>query len=144
MRVAMLGIVSALLLVVSNPNAVCQENPQSQRPYLNYTDSPRLYFLMSPTESSGVVVLVASSAQRDLSSLLDLSSADTRTVLQLRGNVEVTMCSPEGHGDSHGCDRGSVVLHADAVDYNEKTGEMDVRGNVHIGPLRRPPNATSR
>jgi hypothetical protein len=140
MRVAMLGIVTALLLVASSPNAVCQENPQSQRPYLNYTESPRLYFFMPFTESRGAVELIASSAQRDLSSLLDLSSADTRTILQLRGNVEVTMCSPSAHG----CERGSVVLRADAVDYNEKTGEMDVRGNVHIGPLRRPPNATSR
>jgi hypothetical protein len=78
---------------------------------------------MPPTGSAGRVEFIASRAQRDLSSPLDLVSVDTRTVLQLRGDVEVTLCSP----GSYGCDNGSVVLHADSVDYNEKTGEMDVR-----------------
>jgi hypothetical protein len=140
MRVAVLGIVTAFLVFASNPNGLCQENPESQRPYLDYTESPRLYFLMPPTEGAGRVEFVASSAQRDLNSLLDLTSADTRTVLQLRGNVQVTMCSP----GSYGCDNGSVVLHADAVDYNEKTGDMDVRGNVHIGPFRSRSEGSSR
>jgi hypothetical protein len=42
------------------------------------------------------------------------------------------MCSPGGHG----CDNGSILFRADAVDYNEKTGEMDVHGDVHIDPYR--------
>ena len=42
------------------------------------------------------------------------------------------MCSPGGHG----CDQGSMVLHADAVDYNEKTQEIDAHGDVRIEPYR--------
>lgn len=68
----------------------CQKN----RPYLDHTESPRLYFSVPATAGLGHIELVASSAQRDLTRPLDLSSADTRTVLQLRGDVEVTMCSP--------------------------------------------------
>ena len=48
------------------------------------------------------------------------------------------MCSPGGHG----CDNGSMVLHADAVDYNEKTHEIDAHGGVHIEPYRSQPQNT--
>jgi hypothetical protein len=140
MRAAVFGAVAAFLVFNSFSNGFCQENSQPARPSLSHTESPRLYFMMPPTGSTGRVEFIASSAQRDLSSPLDLFSVDTRTVLQLRGNVEVTMCSP----GSYGCDIGSVVLHADSVDYNEKTGEMDVRGNVYIRPFQNQPNTTSR
>jgi lipopolysaccharide assembly outer membrane protein LptD (OstA) len=37
-----------------------------------------------------------------------------------------------------------MVLHADAVEYNEKTQEMDAHGNVRIEPYRgRTPNAVT-
>ncbi len=45
------------------------------------------------------------------------------------------MCSPGGHG----CDNGAMVLHADAVDYNEKTHEIDARGDVRIEPYQGKP-----
>jgi lipopolysaccharide assembly outer membrane protein LptD (OstA) len=76
--------------------------------------------------------LTASSAERDLAAPLKLSSADTESVLLLRGNVEVTICTPGGHG----CDNGVMVLHADAVDYNEQTRQIDARGDVHIDPYQ--------
>jgi lipopolysaccharide assembly outer membrane protein LptD (OstA) len=34
------------------------------------------------------------------------------------------------------CDNGSMVLHADTVDYYEKTGEIQARGDVHITPYQ--------
>jgi lipopolysaccharide assembly outer membrane protein LptD (OstA) len=67
-----------------------------------------------------------------------MSSTETEAVLQLTGNVEVMMCAPGGHG----CDNGSIVLRANAVDYNEKTHEIDARGDVHIEPYRRQPQNT--
>ena len=48
------------------------------------------------------------------------------------------MCSPGGHG----CDNGAMVLHADVVDYNEKTHEIDAKGDVHIDPYRSQPQNT--
>jgi lipopolysaccharide assembly outer membrane protein LptD (OstA) len=140
MKAVVFGSVAAFLLFNSCSGGICQENQQSYRPFLNYTESPRLYFLMPPTESTGRVELIAATAERNLSLPLNLSSSDTRTVLQLRGNVEVTMCSP----GNLGCEHGAVVLHADSVDYNERTGEMDVRGNVHIGPFQNRPDGPSR
>jgi lipopolysaccharide assembly outer membrane protein LptD (OstA) len=45
------------------------------------------------------------------------------------------MCSP----GSLGCENGSMLLHADAVDYNEKTHEIDAHGDVRIEPYQRHP-----
>ena len=39
------------------------------------------------------------------------------------------------------CDEGSMILHADAVDYNEKTGEISARGNVRLTPYQKAPKA---
>jgi hypothetical protein len=81
-----------------------------------------------PDSSPGRVVLSALSAQRDVS----VSGA---TILHLSGNVEVRVitCGP-GQDHSDACSVGSVVMHADAVDYNEKTGEIQPSGNVHVEP----------
>jgi hypothetical protein len=109
-----------------------QQNPQPERPYLVHTESPRLYFSMPPTESIGRVELAAADAQFTLSPQPNLTSAEVESVLQLRGNVQVTMCAPS----QHGCDKWAIALRADAVDYNEKTREIDAHGNVHIEPYR--------
>jgi hypothetical protein len=71
-----------------------------------------------------IIELTASSAQRIP------SNSETGTILQLRGNVEVTMivCRPTGNL----CDKSPMVLHADGVDYNEKTGGIDPHGDVHM------------
>jgi hypothetical protein len=88
-----------------------------------------------PDNSPGRVVLTASSAQRDV-------SASGATILHLSGNVEVRVitCGP-GQDRSDACNVGSMVLHADAVDYNEKTGEIQPSGNVHVAPY---PNGPSK
>lgn len=132
MKLLMLSVVMACQVLAFASQGVCQEAKQSDRPYLVHTKSPRLHFSIPPTESTGRVELTASSAERDLSAQRNTSSTETEAVLQLRGNVEVMMCPPGGHG----CDNGSVVLHADAVDYNEKTHEIDAHGDVHIEPYR--------
>ena len=139
MKLPMLSVVMACQVFTLASQGVCQEaKPQPDRPYLMHTKSPLLHFLISPTESTGRVELTASSAERDLSAQRNISSTETETVLQLRGNVEVMMCPPGGHG----CDNGSIVLHADAVDYNEKTHEIDARGDVHVEPYQGKPQNT--
>jgi lipopolysaccharide assembly outer membrane protein LptD (OstA) len=133
MKLLMLSAVMACQVFAFAWQGVCQEaKPQPDRPYLMHTKAPRLHFSIPPTESTGRVELTASSAERDLSAQQNISSTENEAVLQLRGNVEVRMCSPGGHG----CDNGEMVLHADVVDYNEKTHEIDARGDVHIEPYR--------
>jgi lipopolysaccharide assembly outer membrane protein LptD (OstA) len=103
---------------------------QPERPYLTYTETPRLYFSIPPTEKVGRVELSASNAQLTLSPQTNITSAEVPSILQLTGNVQVQMCAPS----SRGCDKWSILLRADAVDYNEQTREIDARGNVHIEP----------
>src|ERR1700722_4518773 len=107
-----------------------QQNPEPERPHLTHTEPPRLYFLMPPRGDIGRVELAASSAQFSLSPQPHLTNAEVDSILQLRGNVQVTMCAPE----EYGCEKWSIVLRADAVDYNAKTREIDARGDVHIDP----------
>jgi hypothetical protein len=77
----------------------------------------------------GRVALTAFSMQRDL------SSEATAPVIQLKGNVEIRMiaCLPTGKDDAVVCE-GTMVLHADEAEYNEKSGEINARGNVHMTP----------
>jgi hypothetical protein len=142
MKLPLLSVLVACLPLVSAPTAICQQqNAQPERPYLTHVESPRLFFTMPPTEHTGRVELEASNAQLDLGAQSNLTSAEIESVLQLRGNVQVMMCSP----GRHGCDNGSILVRADAVDYNEKTGAMDVHGDVHIDPYRnQSPNTTHR
>jgi len=133
MKLLVLSAVMVWGAIAFASQGVCQEKkPQPDRPYLEHTESPRLHFMTPFTRSTGRVELAASSAQRDLNAPLDLSSAEIESVLRLRGNVEVMMCSP----GSHGCDNGSMVIQADAVDYNEKTHEIHAHGDVRIEPYR--------
>lgn len=123
MKLLMLSV--AMVALTSQGN--CQ---QAERPNLTYTDAPRLYFSMPPTEQIGRVELTASNASLTLSPKANLTSAEIESVLQLTGNVQVRMCAPS----SHGCDKWSIILRADAVDYNEQTREINAQGNVHIEP----------
>lgn len=85
----------------------------------------RLHFSMPFPEGHKVIFdLSASSAQRVP------SSSQTGSILQLRGSVEVRMttCRPAGNI----CDRSPIVLRADGVDYNERTGEIETLGEAHI------------
>jgi hypothetical protein len=135
MKLLMLSVVVACQGFAFAPRAVSQEQkPQQDRPYIEHTETSRLHFMNFV--SIGRVDLAASSAERLLSAPLGLSSAETESVLVLRGNVEVSMCADRG------CEKGSMVLHADAVDYNENTHELDAHGDVRIEPFRSRPRST--
>ena len=63
------------------------------------------------------------------------SNAKAGDVLQLRGNVELTMIPRPAAavprrraGQESAIPRSAVVLHADGVDYNQKTGEIHTHG----------------
>jgi hypothetical protein len=131
MKLPILSLMVVCLSFIYAPKGVSQQqNPQPERPYLIHTEPQRLYFLMPPTESTGAVELAASTAQFTLSPQPHLTSAEVDSILQLRGNVQVTMCAPS----KHGCEKWAIVLRADAVDYNDRTREIDAHGDVHIDP----------
>ncbi len=135
MKLLMLSVAMACQAFVFVTQAVSQEQkPQPDRPYIEHTETSRLHFMNFI--SIGRVDLAASSAERLLSAPLGLSSAETESVLVLRGNVEVSMCADRG------CEKGSMVLHADAVDYNENTHELDAHGDVRIEPFQSRPRNT--
>jgi lipopolysaccharide assembly outer membrane protein LptD (OstA) len=135
MKLLMLSVAMVCQAFAFAPQGVSQEQkPQPDRPYLEHTETSRLHFMNFI--SIGRVDLAASSAERLLSAPLGLSSAETESVLLLRGNVEVSMCADRG------CEKGSMVLHADAVDYNENTHEIAAHGDVRIVPFRSRPQST--
>jgi lipopolysaccharide assembly outer membrane protein LptD (OstA) len=112
------------LICVFVSHGVSQNNPaQRDRLHINRP---------FPDSTPGRVELTASSIQRDL------SSRRSESILQLQGNVEVRMitCGPTDHDSHLVCDKGSMVLRADRVDYNENTGEIHARGDVRIAPYR--------
>ena len=111
MKLLILTVAIACQLSPLASRAVCQESRSQPE---------RLHFAFSfPQDHKVFFELTATSAQHVLSS----------SVLQLTGNVEVTMttCPPQGHE----CVRSPIVLHADAVDYDEATGQIDAHGDVH-------------
>jgi hypothetical protein len=131
MKLPMLSLVVACLPFISAPRGGCQQqNPQPERPYIAHAESPRLYFSWMPTEHTGFIELSASDAQLSFSPQSNLTSADVESVLQLRGNVQVRLCAPSGHG----CEKSSLILRADSVDFNERTREIDAHGDVRIIP----------
>jgi hypothetical protein len=138
MKLLLLGVaVPCLTLAFASQGVSQQQETQPDRPHLEHMETSRLHFTVPPNGDTGRVVFEAWSAQRILSGPMDLSSAEIPAVLKLKGAVQVRMCSP----GALGCERGSMVLHADAVDYNEKTQEIDAHGDVRIEPYRsRTPN----
>jgi hypothetical protein len=131
MKLPMLSLVVACLPFISAPRGVCQQqNPQPERPYVTHRESPRLYFSWMPTEHSGLIELSASDANLTFSPKANLTSADVESVLLLRGNVQVRLCAPFPHE----CKESSLLLRADAVDFNETTREIDAHGDIRIIP----------
>jgi hypothetical protein len=111
MKHLILSVAIACQLSPLASRAVCQESGSQPE---------RLHFAFSFPQGNKVLFeLTATGAQHVLSS----------PVLQLTGNVEVRMttCPPQGHV----CVKSPMVLHADAVDYNEATGQIDALGDVH-------------
>jgi hypothetical protein len=87
---------------------------------------------MTITSEGRRLDFTASSAQRVLIAPLDVSSANIDSILHLKGAVEVRMCSERN------CSRdpSPILVHADAIDYNDKTQEIDAHGDVGIEPFR--------
>jgi hypothetical protein len=113
MKFLLLGLAIPCLLSALNPQAVCQETKaQPERLHFSYP-YPDSHF-------KGRFEFAALSAQR-----VHIQSNEG-TILQLRGNVEVitVVCADP-------CVKSPLVFHSDAIDYNEKTGEINATGNVH-------------
>jgi hypothetical protein len=125
MKFLLLSLTLAFQVFAFNSRATCQEVKAQPE---------RLRFLYPFPDSrfKGRCELAASSAQR-----VQVQSS-TGTVLQLRGNVEVVtvVCPPFGNS----CTKSPLILHADAVDYVEKTGEINATGNVHAVLTQPPPD----
>jgi hypothetical protein len=133
MKLLTLGVVIACQISAFAALAVCQDKEaQSERLHLTRP---------FPETSPGRVELTASSVERNL------SSKESGSVLQLKGNVEVRMITcgrSKSHDNGVVCDEGSMILHAEAVDYNEQTGEISARGNVRITPYKGVPAPVSK
>jgi hypothetical protein len=117
MRVSLLSITMACQVLFLASQSL------SQTPTLR---PERVHFSASFPQGHGVLfALSASDAKRTVSS----SNGEFESVLQLRGDVEVrqTTCPPKNGG----CVTSPMILHADAIDYNENTGQMVARGNVY-------------
>ena len=141
MKLLMPGVAVACAAFAFASEGVCQqENQQAERPYLTYTEAPRLYFSMPPTERVGRVELVASNAQLTLSPQPNLTSAEIESVLQLRGNVQVTMCAPS----SHGCDKWSILLRADRLITTNRLVRLTYMATCVSSPIRVEPQTPSR
>jgi lipopolysaccharide assembly outer membrane protein LptD (OstA) len=131
MKLPVLSVLVACLPFLAAPRGLGQQqNPQPERPYLIHTESPQLHFFVPPTDSTGAVDLAAANAQLTFGPEPNLTSAEVDSILQLRGNVQVKICSLSRYG----CEKGSLLLRANAVDYNEKTHEIDANGDVRIVP----------
>jgi lipopolysaccharide assembly outer membrane protein LptD (OstA) len=124
MKLLTLVLVVCQFAVIA-PQAICQVNRVHLTEFL-------------PETNPGRLEVTSSSANRDVSD----SGAK---ILHLRGDVEVRMitCGPD-HKGVVVCDRGSMVMHADSVDFNEKTGEIQATGNVHVAPYPNHPSKSPR
>jgi hypothetical protein len=98
----------------------------------NKAQSDRLYVTRAiPEGGGGRVEFAASEVQRDL------SNKASKSIVQLKGNVETKMitCVPSGRHEGKLCEE-AMVLRADAVEFNEKTGAIAASGHVRITPHR--------
>jgi lipopolysaccharide assembly outer membrane protein LptD (OstA) len=85
------------------------------------TAQERLHMLVSCRNCGSVVALAADSIQRDL------TKVPHNPLVHAKGNVVVRMrMSPSDPGSAY------MLLRADAVMYNQDTGEMLPSGNVRI------------
>ena len=126
MKLLMLGVAVACQISAFAALAMCQEK-EAQPERLHLTRP-------FPETSPGRIELIASSIERDL------SSKESESIFKLKGDVEVRMITcgrSKSHDEGVVCDEGSMMLHADTVDYNEKTGEISAHGNVHLTPYQK-------
>jgi lipopolysaccharide assembly outer membrane protein LptD (OstA) len=129
MKLLTLSIAIAFQICTLSPQAVGQDNPAQ----------PERLHVRRPIPASGGsrVDITASEIYRDLSR--DPSNVANESIIHLKGNVEVRMfaCPLAAKDRSKGCS-GVMLMRADAADYNEKTGEINASGNVHITPSTAP------
>jgi hypothetical protein len=130
MRFLLLSLAIAYQAFAVDCRATCQETKQEP-------ERQRFLYPFPNSSFKGRFELAASSAQR-----VQVQSS-TGTVLQLRGDVEVVavVC---GQPTNDPCVKSPLILHADAIDYNEKTGEISAAGNVHTVLTQPPPNVKYR
>jgi lipopolysaccharide assembly outer membrane protein LptD (OstA) len=121
MRLLTLIAAIACPLFLFAPPSTCQDT---------FAAPGQLHMTISvPGTRGDRMVLTATSIERDL------SITASNPVIRLKGNVQIRMisCVPSGKGDAKVCE-STMALRADEVAYNEKTGGIDPRGNVHITP----------
>jgi len=131
MKLLTLGVAVACQISAFAALAMCQEKEAQPE---------RLHITRPFPDAPGRVELTASSIEREL------SNKESESIFQLKGKVEVRMvtCGRGSRGNCMVCDQGSMMLHADAVDYNEKTGEISARGNVRLTPYHLPQRPVSK
>jgi lipopolysaccharide assembly outer membrane protein LptD (OstA) len=88
-----------------------------------------LKHLRISTEDHVVVDLAATSIETEAAPAS--ASGQSPVVVHLKGNVEIRMrwqdTSPE-----------RLVMHADAAEFHEDTGEVNAHGNVSVTPVKEP------
>jgi len=115
MKLQALGAVVGCVLFV--PCVICQEDQKH-------------FAFRTP---SGSISFVADSIERqDPPTPLPKHFA---SVVQLRGNVQIRTCClqiPFPSNKAKTIPKQVVRMQADEADFNQETGEMEVRGNVHV------------
>src|SRR5258706_2147328 len=108
-------LASIIVCIAFVPQTICQED---QKHFAAHTPSAAVSF-------------VADSIQRQDPS--GSTSQRFASVVQLRGNVQIrTCCVQAPDGSKKRPPRQVVMMRAEEVDFNQETGEMDVRGNVRV------------
>ena len=64
----------------------------------------------------------------------EASAKHYASLVQLRGNVQIRSCCVQSplRSNSRIAPKQVVTMRADEVDFNQETGEMEVRGNVRV------------
>lgn len=92
-----------------------------------------------------LVAFVVNGWANMLSAQSIVKGAEYPTVVYLKGNVEVKtpVCPLVGKKPAKACD-SYMVLHADAAEFHEDTGQIEAHGNVSVVPLAHESKPTVR
>jgi lipopolysaccharide assembly outer membrane protein LptD (OstA) len=122
MKLLTLFVAMVCQCLIFVPRASCQDSK---------AQLDRLYITRAiPESGGGRIELAASEVQRDL------SNKASESIIQLKGNVELKMITCTSTRREGQVCEGAMVLRADAVEFNEKTGEIAASGHVRITPHR--------
>ncbi len=125
MRLPLLCVAIACQLLACASHSVCQETKAQPN---------RVHFVFAfPDGHHEIFRMEADRAQKIV------SNTGAGDVLQLRGDVRLTMIPRPAYAvprrsasEDPGIPHSLVLLHADGVDYNEKTGQIHTQGDVYI------------